>query len=215
MSNKKLNIFFDLDGTLIDISKKHYSVYREIVESLEGKPLEQKKYWRLKRAKKSVDGILNKSKLKNENQKLLFQELFKDKIEQVKNLKFDTLFKNTIKLLTKLKKNYNLYLLTIRESKKNTYLQIDWLGIKKIFKEIIIGHSEQLGYLYKEKLLARKQYGKYDVVVGDSEADILAAKKLGLISIAVLSGIRNRKYLESLKPTYILENLNSLPKILI
>lgn len=214
MSNKKTNIFFDLDGTLIDIQKRHYKVYEEIVENLGGVLLTQRMYWKLKRNKSTIKKILRRSRIRNEKQILLFQKLFKNKIERIENLKLDILLKDVVLLLTVLQKKYDLYLLTLRRSKKNTLTQIEKLGIKKFFKEIIIRQPKQLDCQYKKSLLEKLQWEKYDIIVGDSEADILTANELGLISVAVLSGIRDRKYLKSLKPAYILEDINSLPKIL-
>ena len=44
-------------------------------------------------------------------------------------------------------------------------------------------------------------------MVGDTEADILAAQRVGIPAIAVLSGIRDREQLERYQPDYIVENL--------
>lgn len=44
-------------------------------------------------------------------------------------------------------------------------------------------------------------------MVGDTEADILAAQRGNLPAIAVLSGIRNREQLERYQPDFIVDNL--------
>lgn len=44
-------------------------------------------------------------------------------------------------------------------------------------------------------------------MVGDTEADVIAAQRLGLPAIALSCGIRSRDYLASLKPTAIQPNL--------
>jgi beta-phosphoglucomutase-like phosphatase (HAD superfamily) len=45
-----MKIFFDLDGTLIDVAPRHYHVYSEVVTELGRTPLAQSVYWRLERA---------------------------------------------------------------------------------------------------------------------------------------------------------------------
>ena len=52
-------------------------------------------------------------------------------------------------------------------------------------------------------------------MVGDTEADILMAKKLGLTSIAVSSGIRSRNFLANLDPDYIITGVEKLPQLMV
>jgi phosphoglycolate phosphatase-like HAD superfamily hydrolase len=52
------------------------------------------------------------------------------------------------------------------------------------------------------------------IVVGDSIVDIKAGKNAGIRTIAVLSGIFQRKELEREKPDLIIENISELPLFL-
>ena len=67
---------------------------------------------------------------------------------------------------------------------------------------------------YSEEF-ARKRFEKDRIfVIGDTEYDIAAAKKVGLRSIAVLTNGRTRKHFETDPPDHILEDLTDIPAFL-
>ena len=47
-------------------------------------------------------------------------------------------------------------------------------------------------------------------MVGDAEYDILTANSLGIKTVAVTTGIRNRQLLSEMSPTYIVKGLDEL-----
>ena len=51
-------------------------------------------------------------------------------------------------------------------------------------------------------------------VIGDSEADVEAARDLGIESVCVSSGVRSRQYLDELEPDEVLNTIVQLPRIL-
>ena len=48
------------------------------------------------------------------------------------------------------------------------------------------------------------------IVIGDTEADVMAASALGYPSIAVCSGFREREILEQQEPTYLVDDLGGV-----
>ena len=57
---------------------------------------------------------------------------------------------------------------------------------------------------------------KYDdpvkgMIIGDTEADIITGKNLGLYSIGVLSGIRSEDFLKKLNPDLIIKSIKDFP----
>ncbi|MBI4571027.1 MAG: HAD hydrolase-like protein [Chloroflexi bacterium] len=52
------------------------------------------------------------------------------------------------------------------------------------------------------------------IVVGDTEADIAAARGLGLTLVCVATGLRSRRFLQELEPDYLLEAFAALPALL-
>ncbi len=53
-----MKLFFDLDGTLIDISEKYYRVYNDILTEAGFSTIGKKEYWDAKRHKVPEDQIL-------------------------------------------------------------------------------------------------------------------------------------------------------------
>ena len=51
-------------------------------------------------------------------------------------------------------------------------------------------------------------------IVGDTEADILAGKRLGIKTVGVLSGIRNETKMKELKSDYTIEDITHLSELL-
>lgn len=204
-----MKAYFDLDGTLIDISKRHYLVYKDAVIHFGGKPLNKNKYWQLKRNKASWSELLLCSNLEKNNKEVFLQHFIKN-IEKKSFLKKDTLFPNSLEVLNQVSRISDCYLVSLRRNKKNLFEQLDWLGIKDIFKDIRTGHSENQGDDIKTKLI------KYDnsvkgIIIGDTEADIITGKNLGLYSIGVLSGIRDEDFLKNLNPDLIIKSIKDFP----
>jgi phosphoglycolate phosphatase-like HAD superfamily hydrolase len=48
------------------------------------------------------------------------------------------------------------------------------------------------------------------MIIGDTEADISAAKTLQIPGIAVTTGIRNKDYLEKLNPAYAIDSIDKV-----
>jgi phosphoglycolate phosphatase-like HAD superfamily hydrolase len=45
------------------------------------------------------------------------------------------------------------------------------------------------------------------LIIGDTEADIIAGKQLGLRTFAVTSGIRNAAFLKAIEPDYVIDRV--------
>lgn len=198
-----IKIFFDLDGTLIDYSKRNYFVYKLLAKKYKQRTLSFSTYWKLKRSK--IIPVDNKN----------FSQDFINLIESPESLKKDKLFKYSKQVLDLLKnKGCKLYLVSYRASKKQTILQLKSLGIYDYFTEVCLGKGFN-GNTTKAKYIKR-YYTKDDnvYVVGDTEDDVLAAKKVNAISVAVLSGVRNKKTILKLNPDFIVNDIRSLPKII-
>lgn len=208
-----MNIFFDLDGTILNISLRHYSVYKNIINDLGGKPLSKHTYWNLKRSKTSIDLILKKSNLPEECL-IKFNKEFKDKIETSYYLNMDTIFPNAKKILKELSYLNNLYIISYRNNTKEGLNQIKRLGLNTYFKKIHIGRAKEDGVATKVHYIKSIPDYYSGLVIGDTEDDISAAKTVNLMSIAVLTGIRNADLIGEMQPTYIAKSLIELPIIL-
>jgi len=201
MQNK--SIYIDLDGVIINPCNRLYNIYKELMKN---KPiLSKKEYWGFKRRKISEEEILRKT-VNNEIFIKNYIKKRKNLIEQMNYLKYDKLFKNSIKSLKKLKEDNRIILVTRRYDKKNLFKQLKMLNLKNIFDKILVS-----GMKSKKELILGDQYfdKKNSIIIGDTEEDIQTGRSLGIKTIAVLSGIREKKYLKEYKPNLIIESLNN------
>jgi phosphoglycolate phosphatase-like HAD superfamily hydrolase len=205
-------IFFDLDGTLIDVEPRHYRVYGELVHKYAGKPLPQKEYWVLKRKKTRWPELLPLSGIPPEKLGVFLQD-FIQRIEDPAYLETDQLFPGAGQLLKDMSVNHTCYLVSLRRQPERLKSQLDALGVSGYFAEILSGHSETDGYDVKIELIKNVLGDKTGTMVGDTEADIMTAKNLGLMSVAVLSGIRDREFLEALHPDYVFDSVTELKEL--
>lgn len=209
MAQKPITIF-DLDGTLIDISERHYLVYSEIIKDIGGTPISKKEYWDHKRANASWDTILKASDLSSENIELFLQK-FISEIEKPKNLEIDTLIKNAKDILANVSSSTDCYLISLRRNADNLLNQLKFLGIDQYFAGIKSGHTDGKGHALKSDIINELPKTEHRIlVIGDTESDILAAQKVDAQSVAVLSGIRNRELIENMNPGYIIEDISEL-----
>lgn len=210
------NIFIDFDGTLVDIAPRHYRVYRKCVEKMGGTPLDRKKYWELKRDNISWNELLLISGLEINNRDD-YLELFIDRIESLEELYRDELFVDSLSALKKLSSNDNkLYLLSLRRNSDALDKQIEKLGIECFFEEILSGHSDtKEGTLLKKADIIKQTIDNPEdsIIVGDTEADVAAAQQLNATSIALLSGIRSKKFLKSMEPDYLVDSIGDVANI--
>ena len=207
-----MNICFDLDGTLLDVSNRHYHVYAQAVEWLHGKPLTKRRYWELKRRHTEVPRLLVESSLDPEVASSYMQR-FVEQIETPRMLAKDRLIVGTKASLKELSGSHSLYLVSLRRSQSNLGNQLRQLDIEQYFDRILVGHTDGEPYKKKLELIRRLPNFGEGIVVGDTEADIVAAKRLNLRAVAVRSGVRNGEYLNGLDADFVLDGIRELPEL--
>lgn len=216
MSRKRsylTSIFIDLDGPILDISRRHYIVYKNIIKKLGGCPMARKPYWALKRDRADLGRILKLSGLKT--RKLNFKRLWLDLIEDNSFLKYDRVFPSAKSALKLLKKEYKLILVTLRKSSLNLRRQLNKLKLRGLFDLILCQSGNNGDWRIKYRLIKNSNELKMNsVVIGDTEIDILAGKRLGIKTIALLSGIRNREALAKYNPDYTAGSLKGAIRLI-
>ena len=208
-----MKIFCDFDGTLCNVEKRHYRVYSEVTKIYGGTPLNATDYWGLKRKKTDWEEILNLSNLsaliKDE-----YLDKFRNLIEDLDYLKEDELFHGVREILLLLSSTNTVILVSLRRKPTNLRKQLKWLGIESCFSKVLTAHSEADGYDKKIELIKQEMDDRDAVIVGDTEADVVTGKELGMKTIAVLSGIRTRSFLESMDPDYIIDDFSKIISVL-
>ena len=205
-------IFFDLDGPILDVSKRYYNIYRDILIENECSFLSENIYWLLKRNRVSERIILS---IANPNLTFgIYNKLRSKRIEDETYLMLDCLQLEAAKILDCMSKNYSLILVTLRKSKLQLYKQLESLNIKKYFKDILVsGGSDgserwQIKYNLIEKYL-KSSSDNCHVIISDTETDIEVGKKLGFTTVAITNGIRTLDLLLKSNPDFIYSSIIS------
>lgn len=202
-----MNIFFDLDGTLLDSRKRLYTLFQDLVPESK---LSIDEYWELKRNKINHKAILMERFNRTEDDFVLFEKEFLAKIESFDYLQFDTPVYGAYETLNSLARKNNLYIVTSRQSKKNVFDQLKKLDLYKYFNDILVTEHK----CEKVELIGKLEYQRNDFIVGDTGYDILTGLKLGVHTMAVSYGFLNRQKLEEYKPEFIVDSLPEVVAIL-
>src|SRR4030042_565176 len=193
-------IFIDLDGTVFRVQERVWRVYRDILEKYNKKFLSKKDYIELKRKKTPLGEILKMTGAKDISSD--FEKDWQKMIEKQDYLKLDEIPPANRKALLKLKKDWRLVLVTARQKKQNLFWQLSKKKIDGGFDRVLNG---------KVKYEMIKKYGNYNkdsVMVGDTETDIKTGKRLGLRTVAVISGQRNGEFLRKYKPNILIDEIS-------
>ena len=205
MNLLKDNIFFDLDGTLIDSKKRQYQLFSELApESV----FSFNDYWTIKRKRISQRELLLRYFNYSENKIEEFKNSWMKKIEDVERLKLDTPFPGVENLLNILSTSKSLYIVTARQSYDFVEVQLKEYGWLGYFDKILVTKQKES----KASLVLRNTSVYPDnLFVGDTGEDILAGKKLGIKTVAVSSGVLNKQVLKTYSPDYLVSNVCAGP----
>ena len=211
LSEKISTIYFDLDGPLLDVSQRYYFVHRQICKQIGLKSsLSKSKYWRQKRAKAPLYSIL---KLRKSDPRIHnFKTKWLQEIEQESVLSLDKVFPFAKEILRQLARKYCLILVTLRRNASTAQREIRHLHLERYFqKTVIVAQEGTQSHNGKYRAIrSLRGFNANALFVGDTEVDILAARKLKIKSVGVLSGIRNKQSLSLGNPDYIVRDVREL-----
>ncbi|KST67853.1 HAD family hydrolase [Mastigocoleus testarum] len=215
-----LRIVTDFDGPIVDVSQRYYRVYQLCLEKTcnpeqQIKELSFSEFWTLKRShipEKKI-GILSGL---SDTQAEEFAQLRKQMVHTHPYFQRDTIQPGAIDALLKVQQaGCDLVVMTMRRiSELNYALVKDDLG--RFFPEhrryclsddYMKTQDVRDKPLLMKRALAELPPATDTWMIGDTEADIAAAKKYGIKVIAVDSGIRDRTQLELYQPNYYLPSL--------
>jgi phosphoglycolate phosphatase len=202
-------VFCDFDGTLVDVSERNHIVYKNAVEVFGGQALPKDEYWDLKRKKTKWPALLPLSGI-DPGLESSFLDEFISRVESEEYLRIDKPFPGALETIADLSKNNECYLVSLRRNDENLRAQLGWLGLAAYFTEILSGHSETDGYDKKIELIQDKLGSSKGVIIGDTEADIVTGQTLGMLTIGLTSGIRDRQFLQKLEPDYLLGSITEV-----
>jgi phosphoglycolate phosphatase len=199
---ERRKIFFDLDGTILDSKQRLYELYSKLVKE---NKLTFEEYWKNKRNMKDHESLLlefgwDKRRID------LFEKEWLSLIEDEEFLLFDKPFTGVVGILETLSKNFDLYLITARQSKSKVINQLSKYQLLSYFNDVLVTEhkADKYSLLSNSKLLPTS----HDIFVGDTGIDIQLAKKFNSISVAVCSGFRCKDVLTSYHPDYIVDSVS-------
>ena len=192
-----MNIFFDLDGTLLDSRPRLYQLFTDLTGQ---KLLDFDDYWDHKRAMRSNEWLLEHCLGYDTIQVELFRSEWFSKIESEKYLRLDFVFEPVPALLKLLvEQGHVLYVVTARQSPNMAWLQVDRMGIAPYITETFVTGGSKLKY----ELLQDVQISPTDLFFGDTGLDVQTAKQMGVVSVAVLTGFRSEAVLLTYQPDVV------------
>jgi|SRR6185437_15162466 len=199
-----MNIFFDLDGTLLDSRERLYQLFQHLVPDSN---LSFNEYWELKRNKIGHKEILKTHFSYSEEAFTSFEKIWMERIELPEWLALDKPFNGITNYLKELKNKHSLYIITARQLEDLAIEQINQIGWKGLFEKILVTGKKMEKY---DLIKASVKVSNEDWFVGDTGKDIQIGKKLDINTVAVLSGFLNRDKLEEYNPDLIVDNVNEL-----
>jgi phosphoglycolate phosphatase-like HAD superfamily hydrolase len=225
----KKRIFTDFDGPIMDVSERYYQVYLYCLDKIR-KPhqvvttLPKTEFWELKRSQVPEKEIAKLSGFADEKQSIAFAHLRRATVHTDPYFEHDQLIESAIPALEKAKQSgVDLAVMTMRRRRELEPV-LDKYDLRRFFACDRIfclddDYIKTVDTQDKPKLMKLAQANLPEVqqqwMIGDTEADIIAAQTYDVPVIGVLSGIRNQAQLEKYKPNQILPNLlSSITKIL-
>jgi phosphoglycolate phosphatase len=172
-------------------------------------------FWEIKRAKGTAGDVVRRCGLE-ESALAGYSKGWRERIESPEWLMKDTLFSGVREQLMHWKERHALVVVTLRQRGDLVRGQLKALGVLECFRNVLTANPlDGHGWDAKARLMAGDaDYRSDAVVVGDTEMDIRAGKQLGLKTVGVLSGIRDREQLAVESPDWLIDRLVELPKIL-
>ncbi len=200
-------IYLDLDGTILDVKQRLCAIYLDAIKELGGRALPVETYWQAKRTHLAEETIARYSDLKDTRR---YTRLRIDKLEASIYLNYDRLLPLALESLENLRSNNRLVLVTMRRHRERLNHQLRRLAVRPLLNKVLLRGCEGDGTKVD---MIRSDIGvglSSCIIVGDTESDILAGKSLGMSTVAVLSGIRNRNTLVRCCPDRIIEDISQL-----
>lgn len=197
----------DLDGPILDVIERHYRCYRETLAELGYSALPREIYWEMKRRPLDTSQILAATGATQSAKE--FDRMWLERIEEKEYLSLDRVQKGAMDTLKKWKElDIMLVLATMRRNDSNLFWQLERLGLRSMFSEVVVGPSIKA----KAEGVAKKvrEVDRRNIVwIGDTEADVRAARMLGVQVCVVDGGLRNMDYLCSLAPDFFADDVQA------
>jgi phosphoglycolate phosphatase-like HAD superfamily hydrolase len=217
-----VRLITDFDGPIMDVSERYYRVYQFCLSQTRYvdqpvKELSKSEFWQLKRSQVPEKQIALDSGL-DATQAQLFQKLRRQTVHTQPYFDYDILIPGATDALTKIQRSgLDLVVMTMRRVRELEYA-LQKYDLSRFFpsdrryclsNDYVKTRDVEDKPLLMAQALTELPPDNCTWMVGDTEADITAAKAHGIKVIAVESGIRDRTQLEIYQPNLIVQNLST------
>jgi phosphoglycolate phosphatase-like HAD superfamily hydrolase len=217
-----LRLITDFDGPIMDVSERYYRVYQLCLEKTRypGQTiteLSKAEFWQLKRSHTPELQIALKSGL-DAQQGQEFSQIRKQTVHTLPYFQYDVLVPTALAALSQVQAAaVDLAVMTMRRVRELDYA-FNQHNLSQFFPEnrryclsndYVKTRDVEDKPLLMARALAELPPAADTWMIGDTEADITAAKKHNIKIIGVESGIRDRHQLESYQPDLILPDLKT------
>jgi len=184
-------VFLDFDGTLVDVMPRFHAIFSEYLLAKGFSPPNLSEYRRLKRLHNYDPEIF-----KALNVDVAWEDYREWKVNRVESTSYlylDRLIGEPHYVVERLRDcGYSVVLLSARRIRENLLAELEWLKISDLFDDVLV--TEEYEIDSKARKLA-KIAKNGDIIVGDSETELTAAKELGIRHFGVTTGLRSADFL--------------------
>jgi phosphoglycolate phosphatase-like HAD superfamily hydrolase len=208
--NKCELIIFDWSGVISDDRLPVYQANMKLLESY-GKPTFSFEEWLPETIAPAVS-FARKFGISDSDEKIA--ETYQKYLDEIvdKGTRPTILPGSEITLSLLKERNKKVALLSSHPT-ENLEKEIDEYSLRKYFDFVVGGVSDKIANLQNicDKLTIPPMYSAY---VGDMIADVIAAKALGITSIAITTGYHSKEVLEKEGPDYLIEDISKIVEII-
>lgn len=204
-------IIIDLDGPILDGRLRHYQCYSDILLENGFIPMSEDEYWEMKRNR-----LDRHKQLEVSGADVIYDRFLKSWLERIEDKEYLVLDRPQLGAVQKLwewkSAGIKLILITMRNNKSNLDWQLGLFNLLPLFDQAIaVGtHGEAISKADAVKAFVEDTKNGAVLWIGDTETDINAAKMLGVKVCAVSCGLRTHDYLATLKPDFLVHDLNAI-----
>jgi len=200
-------VFLDLDGPLVDVSARYFAVHARILAARGVDPGDSRAWWDRKRR-----GLSNAALLAEARIAVPGDDYARDWLAAIEGddvLALDRPVPGAIPALAAIAAHHPVVLVTLRQRCEALGAQLDRLGITPYLAAVRCASPlEGPGGPTKARLIGDGGSVERAVcIVGDTEVDVEAGRRVGLRTVAVASGIRDRAALAALLPDVLVDDL--------
>jgi phosphoglycolate phosphatase-like HAD superfamily hydrolase len=197
---------FDLDGTLIDVEARYLRIHGELLAA-RGASVDPS-YWAKKRDKTPEPEIARACGLGERDAEAYAAERL-GLLEDPRYLALDRVFPGAFEVLRRIGPD-RAVLATRRKDRAALDRQLEQLRLRNCFSRVLTPVPGAGKETLHPAIRAGARPGTRIVSVTDSPQDIVDGKASGFVTVAVLSGLRSRRFIEPTVPDVIVGSIAEL-----